>query len=148
MVVARANFQPWVLVLGELGMAKAVVEVDLAKYKYVDLPAADAEKLLEAMAEVLGRRTQDLNEALRYIRNFEEFYEYMRKKFKDFIAPPKRPEDFIKGTVIVDKVKLYKTEGGEKRVVIVFDRRVDVEKIKEALKNIGYEDVEVKKSLF
>ncbi len=129
-------------------MPKAVIEVDLAKYKYVDLPAADAEKLLEAMAEVLGRRTQDLNEALRYIRNFEEFYEYMRKKFKDFIAPPKRPEDFIKGTVIVDKVKLYKTEGGERRVVIVFDRRVDVEKIKEALKNIGYEEVEVKKSLF
>ncbi len=127
-------------------MAKVVIEVDLAKYKYVDLPAADAERLLEAVAEVLERRTQDLNEALRYIRNFEEFYEYMRKKFKDFIAPPKRPEDFIKGTVIVDKVKLYKTESGEKRVVIVFDRRVDVEKIKEALKKIGYEEVEVKKA--
>ncbi len=129
-------------------MPKAVIEVDLAKYKYVDLPAEDAERLLEAIADVLGRRTQDLNEALRYIRNFEEFYEYMRKKFKDFIAPPKRPEDFIKGTVIVDKVKLYKDEGGARRVVIVFDRRVDVEKIKGALKNIGYEEVEVKKSLF
>ena len=127
-------------------MAKAVIEIDLAKYKYVDLPAADAEKLLETIAEILERRTQDLNEALRYIRNFEEFYEYMRKKFKDFIAPPKRPEDFIKGTVIVDKVKLYKTEGGEKRVVIVFDRRVDIEKIKEALKKIGYDEVEVKKA--
>ena len=127
-------------------MAKAVIEVDLAKYKYVDLPAEDAEKLLETISEILGRRTQDLNETLRYIRNFEEFYEYMRKKFKDFIAPPKRPDDFIKGTVLVDKVKLYKGEGGERRVVIVFDRRVDLEKIKEALAKIGYDEVEVKKS--
>ncbi len=127
-------------------MAKIVVEVDLAKYKYVDLPAEEAEKLLETMAEVLGRRTQDLNEALRYIRNFEEFYEYMRKKFKDFIAPPKRPDDFIKGTVIVDKVKLYKGDDGSRRVVIVFDRRVGLEKLKEALRKIGYEEIEVKKS--
>ena len=127
-------------------MAKIVVELDLAKYKYVDLPAEEAEKLLEAIAEVLGRRTQDLNEALRYIRNFDEFHEYMRKKFKDFIAPPKRPDDFIKGTVIVDKVKLYKGDDGSKRVVIVFDRRVDLEKLKEALRKIGYDEIEVRKS--
>ncbi|AEM39492.1 hypothetical protein Pyrfu_1635 [Pyrolobus fumarii 1A] len=128
-------------------MAKIVVEMDLAKYKYVDLPAEEAIKLLETIAEVLGRRTQDLSEAIRYVKNFEEFYEYMRKKFKDFIAPPRRPDDFIKGTVIVDKVRLYKTDTGEKRVVIVFDRRVDIEKLKEALKKIGYEEIEVKKSL-
>ncbi len=124
---------------------RIVVEVDLAKYKYVDLSAEEAARLLEVISEELGRKSQDLSEALRYIKNFEEFYEYMRKKFKDYIAPPKRPDDFIKGTVVVDKVKLYKSEAGEKRVVIVFDRRFDLEKLKEALKKLGYEEVEVKK---
>ncbi len=126
---------------------KVTVEVDLAKYKYVDLPAEEALKLLEIISEEFGRRTQDVMEAIRYIRNFEEFYEYMRKKFKDYIAPPKKPDDFIKGVVVVDKLKLYKSEGGERRVVIVFDRRFDLEKLKEALKKLGYEEVEVKKAM-
>ena len=124
---------------------KVIVEVDLAKYKYVDLPAEEALKLLEVISEEFGRRTQDVSEAMRYIRNFEEFYEYMKKKFKDYIAPPKKPDDFIKGTVVVDKLKLYKSESGERRVVIVFDRRFDLDKLKEALKKLGYEEVEVKK---
>ncbi len=118
-------------------MAETVVKVDLAKYKFVDLPAEDAIRLLEAITEKLGRESNDIRETIRYIRNFEEFYEYMQKKFKDYIAPPHRPSDYIKGLVVVDKVKLYKREG-ERRVVIVFDRRVSLDVIKEALEDIGY----------
>ncbi len=118
-------------------MAETVVKVDLAKYKFVDLPAEDAIRLLEAITEKLGRESSDIRETIRYIRNFEEFYEYMQKKFKDYIAPPHRPSDYIKGLVVVDKVKLYKREG-ERRVVIVFDRRVSLDVIKEALEDIGY----------
>ncbi len=118
-------------------MAETVVKVDLAKYKFVDLPAEDAIRLLEAITEKLGRESNDIRETIRYIRNFEEFYEYMQKKFKDYIAPPHRPSDYIKDLVVVDKVKLYKREG-ERRVVIVFDRRVSLNVIKEALEDIGY----------
>ncbi len=122
-----------------------VIEVDMAKYKHVDLPAEDAEKLLEAISKRVGGKTSDISEALRYIRNFNEFYEYMRKKFKDYIAPPRKPDDYIRGKVFVDKVKLY-LDGDTKRVVIVFDRRVDLELLKTCLKEIGYEEVEVKKA--
>jgi hypothetical protein len=125
-------------------LARAVVEVDLAKYKHVDLPAEDAIKLLEKISERIGGKTNDVSEAIRYIRNFDEFYEYMRKKFKDYIAPPRRPDDYIKGRVVVDKIKLY-MDGEVKRVVIVFDRRVDTDLISSCLRELGYE-VEIKKA--
>jgi len=119
------------------------VEVDMAKYKHVDL---DAENALRLLAELRKRReSNDIDEAIRYIRNFDEFYEYMRKKFKDYIAPPHRPEDYIRGRAVVDKVKLYIDGQGRKRVVIVFDRRVKTDEIVEALKTIGFQ-VEVKKA--
>lgn len=125
-------------------MSKVIVEVDMAKYKSVDMPAQDAIKLLEKIAEITGKMTPDMQETIRYIRNFDEFYEYMRKKFKDYIAPPHRPDDYIKGNAVIDKVKLYKRDK-EKHVVIIFDRRVSVEAIVEALKGLGY-DVEIKKA--
>ncbi|NPA04496.1 MAG: hypothetical protein GXO09_00170 [Crenarchaeota archaeon] len=121
-----------------------VIRVDLARYKYVDLEASEALKLLSKIAEVTGKRGQDLDEAERYIRNFDEFYEYMQKKFKDYIAPPKRTDDYIRGLVVVDKLKLYKKDG-EKRVVIVFDRRISVDDIKKALEELGYKDITVEK---
>lgn len=124
-------------------MQRVVVEVDMAKYKMVDLPGDEALKLLEKIGEIRGGLTPDMQEVIRYIRNFDEFYTYMRKKFKDYIAPPHKPEDYIRGAVVVDKIKLYK-EDEEKRVVIVFDRRVDVDIIVDALRALGYK-VEIKK---
>jgi hypothetical protein len=127
-------------------MAEAVVRLDLAKYKYVDLPAEKALELLNAIADLIGKRTSDMQEAERYIRNFNEFYEFMRKKFKDYIAPPHRPDDYIRGDVVIDKVRLY-MEGDERRVVLVFDRRIDVELLRKALNKIGYENVRVEKGV-
>jgi len=40
---------------------------------------------------------------------------------------------------------LYK-EGDEKRVVLVFDRRIDIALLEKALKEIGFENVKVEKS--
>ncbi|WFO75780.1 hypothetical protein J4526_02645 [Desulfurococcaceae archaeon MEX13E-LK6-19] len=123
-----------------------VVKIDIGKYKYVDVPLDDAIRLLEKIISVRGE-TRDLMESLRYLKNFDEFYSYMKKKFKDFITPPKEPKDLVMGKVVVDKVKLY-VEDNDKRVIIVFDRRVDVSFIKEMLESIGYEDVEIQKELF
>ncbi len=122
------------------------IRLDLAKYRYVDLPAEKALELLNAVAELLGKRTSDMQEVERYIRNFNEFYEFMKKKFKDYLAPPHKPDDYIRGDVVIDKVRLY-IEGDNKRVTLVFDRRVDIELIKRALEKIGYSEVKVEKGI-
>ena len=124
---------------------KVVVEIDLGKYINVELGLEEAEKLLRNLTEKLGYETQDVSETLRYLRNFEVFYEMAKKKFKDYLVPPKTMNDMIKGTVIVDKVRLIKEDG--KRVVISFDRRVDLNKVIETLKEMGY-NVEVKRRTY
>ena len=126
--------------------ASITVRLDLAKYRYVDLPADKALELLNAIAELIGKRTSDMQEAERYIRNFNEFYEFMKKKFKDYLAPPHKPDDYIRGDVVIDKVKLY-MEGDERRVVLVFDRRVDLDLLKRALEKLGYSEVKVEKGI-
>lgn len=126
--------------------ASITVRLDLAKYRYVDLPADKALELLNAIAELIGKRTSDMQEAERYIRNFNEFYEFMKKKFKDYLAPPHKPDDYIRGDVVIDKVKLY-MEGDERRVVLVFDRRVDLDLLKRALERLGYSDIRVEKGV-
>lgn len=128
-------------------MAKSIViKIDMGKYKYVDLPLEDAQKLLENIVSARGE-TRDLTESIRYLKNFDEFYNYMKKKFKDFITPPKEPKDLMLGKVVVDKVKLY-VEDSEKRVLIVFDRRVDTSFIEGMLKAVGYDEISIQKELF
>ncbi len=120
-------------------MSKIVVKIDLAKYRYIDLDLDKAKEFLRYIEERFGR-IRDVEEAERYIENFEEFYNFMKKKFKEFLAIPHRPDDYIKGRVVIDKVRLYK-ENGTRRVMFVLDRRVDREFIAEALKRLGYEEV-------
>ena len=127
-------------------MPEAVIRLDLAKYKYVDLDVDKALELLNALAEILGKRTSDMQEVERYIRNFNEFYEFMKKKFKDYLAPPHKPDDYIRGDVVIDKVKLY-MEGDKKRIVIVFDRRIDIDTLRKALEKIGFDSVRVEKGV-
>ncbi|MEB3816900.1 MAG: hypothetical protein LRS46_03050 [Desulfurococcales archaeon] len=122
---------------------KVKVEIDLGKYISVELPVDDAERLIRRLSERLGYESQDASEALRYIRNFDAFYEIARKKFKDYLVPPKSMNDMIRGTVLVDRVKLIRNE--QKKVVITFDRRVPLDEIVEALKDIGYEAEVVKR---
>ncbi len=124
-------------------MKRITIEIDFAKYKSVKLPKDEAEKLLQSLTEILGKKPNDIQETLRYIKNFDEFFEYMRKKFKDYLAPPHRADDYIKGEAVVDKVKLLK-ENNEKYVMIIFDRRVKEDLIRKALEQLGYE-VEIKK---
>ncbi len=116
---------------------ETVVEIDMGKYKSVELSVDEAEKLLRLIVEKLGIEPNDVNEAFRILRNFDVFYETQKKKFKDYLVPSKSMNDMILGRVVVDKLKLIK-EGGKNRVVVVFDRRVPEETIIEALKELGY----------
>ncbi|MCX8196190.1 MAG: hypothetical protein N3F67_03840 [Acidilobaceae archaeon] len=120
-----------------------MIEVDLGKYKSVELTVEEAEKVLMEVSRALGAESQDLEETYRVLRNFDSFYEIAKRKYKDYIVPSKNLNDMIKGTVIVDRLRLAK-EGEERKIVITFDRRVKEEVIAEALSKLGYE-VEVRR---
>ncbi len=123
------------------------IKVDLGKYKEVDLELDKAVEFVKKAIEKRGK-TRDLEETLRYITNFDEFYSYMKKKFKDFIAPPKLSREVVEGKVFVHKLKLYIDERGSKRVLFVIDRRVPTDIIKEILSEIGFKEVNIEKMLF
>jgi len=126
-------------------LAKIKILVDGGKYKWVTLPRDEALKLLEMIEGELGISPRDLQETMRYLRHFDEFYREMQKKFKDFIAPPHSLDDMIRGIVVVDKIALKK-EGGKDIATIVFDRRINVDTLKSLLEKLGYEvEVEVEK---
>ena len=122
-------------------LAKIVVEVDFGKYKNVKLPVDEAEKLIGIVTKKLGFESNDVNETYRILRNFDAFYETQKKKFKDYLVPSKSMNDMILGKVIIDKVKLIRED--RDYVVLSFDRRVPLEVIVDALRELGY-DVEVK----
>ncbi|RLG91469.1 MAG: hypothetical protein DRO16_00400 [Thermoprotei archaeon] len=120
--------------------------IDLAKSPRITITNENAIELLECIIEKHGM-TRDLEEALRIVNNFDEYYRILRKKFEDYISPPKNQRDVIEGRVIVHKLKLF-TENNEKKIEIVFDRRVDLELLKTCLEEIGYEEIVVEKQLF
>jgi hypothetical protein len=125
------------------GGLRKVVEVDMGRYKSVELTVEEAEKLLSHLSKQLGYEPQDLEETYRVLRNFEAFYDMARRKYKDYIVPSKSLNDMIRGTVLVDRLKLIK-EGDQRKIVITFDRRVKEKVVVEALEKLGYE-VEVKR---
>jgi hypothetical protein len=125
------------------GGLRKVVEVDMGRYKSVELTVEEAEKLLSHLSKQLGYEPQDLEETYRVLRNFEAFYDMARRKYKDYIVPSKSLNDMIRGTVLVDRLKLIK-EGDQRKIIITFDRRVKEKVVVEALEKLGYE-VEVKR---
>jgi len=128
-------------------LASIEIMIDLGKYKYIDLPLDKAIEFVDKAIEIYGE-TLDLNETNRYVKNFDEFYGYMKRKFKDFIAPPKSSREVVLGKVFIHKVKLYVQGSNEKRVLLVIDRRVSLDILKKILNDIGYNSVKVEKSLF
>lgn len=110
----------------------------LGNYVAVELEAEHAPEFLEALRDHLGRGGDDVQDAIRMIKNFDVFYEFMIKKFKEYLVPKKELSDLIRGNVIVDKLKLIKAND-QKRVQIVFDRSVKEEEVIEVLRNLGFE---------
>lgn len=118
------------------------VVVDFAGSPHVVLDKESAVRLLSTLAETIGS-SRNLSESIRIVSNFEEYYRLSRKRFEEFIFPPKDPAESLRGYTVVQKLRL--TKNGGEYVEIVFDRRIRVELIKEALKKIGYVDVTVER---
>jgi hypothetical protein len=125
-------------------LASVTLEVDMGKYKSVRVPLDVAERLIVDVSKRLNVESKDVMEALRIVRNFDEFYEFQQKKFKDYVVPDKDISDMIRGAVVVDSMKLIK-EGNKKDVIITFDRRVREDVLEESLKSLGFEVI-VKRS--
>jgi len=123
---------------------EARIVVGLGKYRIVDLDREHARLLIQSMYDDKG--TEDLQEALRIIDNFKDFYDLMQKKNKDYLPLPHSYNDLLRGNTVLDKVKLYKRNGDE-RVILVFDRRLPIEYIEETLRRIGY-TVKIEERLF
>ncbi|MFP3144500.1 MAG: hypothetical protein RXQ93_05755 [Caldisphaera sp.] len=118
-------------------MKEIKLKIEPGNYKSVKLELSDAIELLKIVASLRGLETKDVIESFRILNNFDEFYEYQRKKFKDYVTPDKDVSDMIKGSVIVDNMKLIK-ENNKKFVIITFDRRLKEEFIIKGLNQIGY----------
>ncbi len=108
---------------------------------YLNLEAGveEAIKILELIQRKYGRDTEDVRDSLRILRNFDTFYDITRRKFKDYITPRKSEAELLRGNVVVDKIKLIKSERGN-RVVIVFDKRVDRDTVLSVLRDLGLEE--------
>ncbi len=104
-------------------------------YVYMDASVDEALKVLEAFRSE-GRTSEDLKDSIRVLRNFHVFYEMLRRRFKEYLAPKKDEKELIYGNVVVEKLKLYR-KNGEERVVVVFDKRFPEQEIQEVLKRLG-----------
>ncbi len=98
----------------------------------------NVEELIKFLEYVVKERglTEDLEDTLRILKNFDVFYEMMRKKFKEYLAPKKDEADLISGRVFVDKIKLY-IDKNVKKASIVLDKRIDLNFVLEILKRTG-----------
>jgi len=92
-------------------------------YVVIEGTVAEVCAVLEKIAGELGL-TDDLEDTLRILKNFDTYYNTLRKKFKDCITPHKNERDLLLGRVIVDKIKL-KVESGQKIASVIFDKRVN-----------------------
>lgn len=115
------------------------VKITKSMFGYVRLEGVvdDVLKVMKAVRDVWGRDTEDVNDTIRILSNFDVFYESMRRRFKEYIAPRKRESELVKGLVVVEKIKLTK-EGG-RRAVVVFDKGIELDDIKHLLDELGIE---------
>ncbi len=126
-------------------MSSIKITIDLTNSPHVVLDRENTLKLLNCLLEeTTGSR--DLEETLRIINSFDEYYRYMKKKFEDYITPQKDQREVLLGRSIIHKIKLF-IDSGEKYVELVFDRRFNVDYIKKCLENIGFDKITIEKQL-
>ncbi len=107
-------------------------------YTYVTGDVEDVLALMKAIRDSLGRNTEDVNDTIRILEHFEEFYETMKRRSKDYIAPKKSEADLVRGVAVVEKIRLMKEQGVNK-AIIIFDKRVDDDLLRRAASEAGIE---------
>jgi len=108
----------------------------IGNYFGIETQVNEMIKIISKIRDELNYNTYDVEDTLRMLKSFDVFYDMMKRKFKHFISPRKSEADLIKGKVLVDKLKLFK-EDNERFALIIFDRRVNYEKIVNVIKSLG-----------
>lgn len=117
--------------------ASKVKVFDKYGYTVVEASLDIALRMLRYIKESSGvEPSADLNDSIRILENFDEYYSIMNRKFREYIIPQKSESDFIKGRVVVDKIKLIKKDQDNKMVLIQFDRRIERDFIERVINNI------------
>ncbi|MGC8953872.1 MAG: hypothetical protein ACP5N5_04040 [Desulfurococcus sp.] len=112
--------------------------IDLAKSPRIVLDKEEALRLLTEYAVL--KKSRDLEEAIRIVRNFTEYLGYSRRKFEEYINVPKDPGDALRGRVVVHRIRLF-MDGAREMVEIVFDRRINIDELIFILKKMGFTEV-------
>lgn len=122
------------------------IVIDIAKSPHITLELDKAIDMIRCLeSETSG--TTDLEETLRIINSFEEYYRLTTKRYEEYLSPKKSERESIEGKAIVHKIKLMKIND-RKSVEIVFDRRCSIDLLKNCLYKIGFREVVVEKQLF
>ncbi len=117
--------------------ASKVKVFDKYGYTVVEASLDIALRMLRYIKESSGMEPSvDLSDSIRILENFDEYYSIMNRKFREYIIPQKSESDFIKGRVVVDKIKLIKKDQDNKMVLIQFDRRIRRDFIERVINNI------------
>ncbi|MEM0355206.1 MAG: hypothetical protein QXO78_01395 [Desulfurococcaceae archaeon] len=121
------------------------ISIDVTRSPRVTLELNNASEFLKCI-ESEGYSPLDLYETKTILENFDEYFRLAKKKFQDYIVPARDPKEVVEGKSIVHKVRLI-VENSSKMVEFVLDRRVDLEKIKNCLLKIGFNEIVIIESL-
>ena len=123
-------------------MVKVKIFTTIGNYTAIEVCADEAVELLRKLQSALGKGGEDVEDSIRIIQHFDTFFNTMQKKFKDFLTPKKSISELLKGNVLVDKIKLMKKDN-KRIVVIIFDKSISKELLKNTLMSLNYEVEEV-----
>lgn len=110
----------------------------IGDYVALEALAEDAINVINMLKNNLKRGGEDIEDAIRIIHHFDTFYDFMRKKFKEYLTPRKGLDDILKKRVIIDRLKLIK-RGDSRFVEIIFDKSISMDEILTILLNNGIE---------
>lgn len=122
------------------------ITIDLARSPHVVLDDKNTVELVKCLFEETGG-TRDLEETLRIVKNFDEYYRFSKRKFEEYITPQKDHREVVLGRAVVHKLRLF-MEDNNRKVELIFDRRFDIKVLENCLKNIGFKEIVIEKQLF
>lgn len=123
------------------GYLKITIYVDVAQYPHIKLEQSLALRFIKTVMEKHGI-TRDLEESMRVVKNFDEYYNIAQRKSGGYLLIIRDPADSIRGKIVIHRIKLM-IEGGKKIVEYIIDRRVPMEFLISSLKELGFSEVEV-----
>ncbi|MEM0371084.1 MAG: hypothetical protein QXK54_03245 [Ignisphaera sp.] len=111
---------------------KVKVYKTIGDYVVLVMLAEDATEILNILQRSLNKGEEDVEDTIRMINYFDTFYNIMKKKFKEYLTPKKNVSDIIRKRVLIDKIKLIKTDG-TRIVEVILDRSVSLDEVLEIL---------------